>query len=77
MEHLTQRGPTPLPELLRAVQFDLTATLRALHDLREFRLIEMTDDELIVRLTDRGRTLAISVAKDSMRADATRLLEVT
>lgn len=71
---LAERGPQSVPDLLFHSAVPLSAMLRALRDVREFRLIEFVGDDDAVHLTDAGNRTATVLSKHRIRTDAARLL---
>lgn len=72
---LCDRGPQSIPDLLGQTRAKLVQVLRALRDLREFRLVEFAADDDRVQLTATGSHTATVLSKERIREDAAALLE--
>lgn len=72
---LADRGPQSIPDLIEHTGAGLAATLRALQDVREFRLVELGESDDQVRLTAVGNRTATVLAKQAIRRDAKALLD--
>jgi len=74
LRSLAERGPLTVADLLEHTHVGLTAALRAIRDLREFRLVEFVGDDNRVQLTDPGSRTATVLSKADIRQSAALLL---
>ena len=74
---LADGGPKPVPRLLADTQLGLTPMLKALHTLRDFRLITFVGEpgDETVEATRAGTEAAAVLRARHIRAEAARLLK--
>jgi len=72
---LAERGPQSIPDLIEATGAGLTPVLHALQTVRDFRLVEFATEGDLVTLTATGNKTVTVVQKESIRRQASRMLE--
>ncbi len=72
---LSERGPQSIADLIDATKAGLTPVLKALHNVRDFRLVDFIGEGDLVQLTAAGNRTVTVIQKDDIRKDAAKLLQ--
>ncbi len=71
---LAESGPKPIADLITETGAGLTELLRALEQVRAFRLVELVGDEQVVQLTSEGTRTASALRREQINAEGMKLL---
>jgi hypothetical protein len=72
---LSESGPRSVAQLVADTGVGLSPLLRALRDSRDFRLVELVDDDDVVQLTPCGSRVASAMRRDGIETEGRKLLE--